>query len=106
MDARPDTRTLRALAAACLAAWAALANAAPAEQVVGGIEGVIFVCTPIDPKSVKPGQDMLQRAVEQRKLDLVAIRGSEAYRTAYNAEVNRLLSLPPRERLGACQNAW
>lgn len=101
-----DARLFRAALAACLAAGAACAQAAPAEQVVGGIEGVIFVCTPIDAKSVKPGQDLLQRAVEQRKLDLVAIRRSDAYRTAYNAEVNRLLSLPPRERLGACQNAW
>ena len=39
-------------------------------------------------------------------LDLPAIRRTEAYRTAYNAEVNRLLVLPPKERLAACQNAW
>ena len=101
-----NTRLLRVLAAAALAAPGAAACAAPAEQVVGGIEGVIFVCTPLDPKSVKPAQDLLQRAVEQRKLDLAAIRRSEIYRSAYNAEANRLLSLPPRERLSACQNAW
>ena len=35
-------------------------------QVVGGIEAVLFVCTPIDAKSVKPGQEILQRAVERR----------------------------------------
>ncbi len=80
--------------------------AANAEQVVGGIEAVLFVCTPIDAKSVKPGQEMLQRAVEQRKLDLPSIRKSDAYRTTYNAEVNRLLAMPPRDRLAACQSAW
>lgn len=84
-------------------AWAA---GATAEQVVGGIEAVLFVCTPIDPKSVKPGQEILQRAVEQRKLDLVAIRKTDAYRNSYNSEVNRLLSLTQKERLGACQTAW
>lgn len=84
-------------------AWSA---GATAEQVVGGIEAVIFVCTPIDPKSVKPGQEILQRAVEQRKLDLVAIRKTDAYRNSYNSEVNRLLSLAQKERLGACQTAW
>lgn len=84
----------------------AQAAGASAEQVVGGIEAVVFVCTPIDPKSVKPGQEMLQRAVEQRKLDLVAIRNTDAYRVAYNSEVNRLLSLTQKERLGACQTAW
>ncbi len=96
-----------------LAALALLASSAPpvragasAEQVVGGIEAVLFVCTPIDAKSVKPGQEMLARAVEQRKLDLVAIRKSEAYRTAYNSEVNRLLAMPQRDRLSACQTAW
>jgi hypothetical protein len=49
---------------------------------------------------------MLQRAVEQRKLDLVAIRKTDAYRNTYNSEVNRLLSLPQRERVTACQTAW
>lgn len=79
---------------------------ASAEQVVGGIEAVLFVCLPLDAKSVKPGQEMLQRAVEQRKLDLPAIRKTEAYRAAYNAEANRLLALPQRERITACQTAW
>lgn len=101
-----DRRAHRPVFAACLAACAACAQAAPAEQVVGGIDGVIFVCTPIDPKSVKPGQELLERAAVQRKLDLPAIRRTEAYREAYNAEVNRLLALPPRDRLGACQTAW
>lgn len=89
-----------ALARPCSAADAS------AEQIVGGIEAVVFVCSPIDPKSVKPGLEMLQRATAQRKLDLPAIRKTEAYRSSYNAEVNRLLSLPQRERLVACQQAW
>lgn len=97
---------LLAIATLAMPAASALAAGATAEQVVGGIEAVVFVCTPIDPKSVKPGQEMLQRAVEQRKLDLVAIRKTDAYRNAYNSEVNRLLSLPQKDRLGACQTAW
>lgn len=96
---------LAAMALSQATPWAAAAGAS-AEQVVGGIEAVVFVCTPIDPKSVKPGQEMLQRAVEQRKLDLVAIRKTDAYRNSYNSEVNRLLSLPQKDRLGACQTAW
>lgn len=97
---------LLACVALALATPCTLAAGASAEQVVGGIEAVVFVCTPIDPKSVKPGQEMLQRAVEQRKLDLVAIRKTDAYRNTYNSEVNRLLSLPQKDRLGACQTAW
>jgi hypothetical protein len=89
-----------ALALPCLAAGSS------AEQIVGGIEAMVFVCTPIDAKSVKPGQEILQRAVEQRKLDLPAIRKTEAYRNTYNSEVNRMLSLPQRERVTACQTAW
>lgn len=100
----PRVAVLASLAFAVLAA--PTRAAANAEQVVGGIEAVLFVCTPIDAKSVKPGQEMLQRAVEQRKLDLPSIRKSDAYRTTYNAEVNRLLAMPPRDRLAACQSAW
>ena len=104
------TLRLASLPALALAAGLALvgpgASAAPAEQVVGGIDGVIFVCTPLDAKSVRPGQELLQRAVAQHGLDLAAIRRSETYRGAYNAEVNRLLTLAPRERLAACQSAW
>lgn len=100
-------RTAGLLAGLLLATSAHSARAAAsAEQVVGGIEAVLFVCTPLDAKSVKPGQELLQRAVEQRKLDLVAIRKTEAYRVAYNAEANRLLALPQRERVTACQTAW
>ena len=104
-----STHFLHAAGAAALAlatAAAPLGAAAAAEQVVGGIEAVLFVCASIDAKSVKPGQEILQRAVEQRKLDLAAIRKSDAYRSTYNAEVNRLLAMPPRDRLAACQSAW
>jgi hypothetical protein len=82
------------------------ASAAPVEQVVGGIDAMIFVCTPIDAKSTRAGQDILERARQQRKLDLAFIRGTESYRAVYNAEVNRLLALTPKERLTACQTAW
>jgi hypothetical protein len=104
----PSPSSLRRAAIALLAAlavpWAAAGGSA--EQIVGGIEAMLFVCTPIDAKSVKPGLEILQRAVEQRKLDLPAIRKTEAYRTTYNSEVNRMLSLPQRERTTACQTAW
>ena len=95
-----------AVVAPSLRAVPAAAADTSAEQVVGGIEAVVFVCTPIDAKRVKPGQEILQRAVAQRKLDLPAIRRSDAYRSTYNAEVNRLLSLAPKDRLAACQHAW
>jgi len=81
-------------------------QAAPVEQVVGGIDAMIFVCTPIDPKSARTGQDILERAREQRKLNLAFIRATESYRAVYNAEVNRLLGLVPKDRLAACQSAW
>jgi hypothetical protein len=82
------------------------AHAAPVEQVVGGIDALVFVCTPIDPKSARTGQEVLEKAREQRKLDLKFIRATESYRTVYNAEVNRLLALAPKDRLAACQSAW
>ena len=104
----PSPTLLRRAATVLLAAVAVpwVAAGGSAEQVVGGIEAMLFVCTPIDAKSVKPGQEILQRAVEQRKLDLPAIRKTEAYRNTYNSEVNRMLSLPQRERTTACQTAW
>ncbi len=104
----PSLFTPRPAALALLAALsvASLAAGSSAEQIVGGIEAMVFVCLPIDAKSVKPGQEILQRAVEQRKLDLPAIRKTEAYRNTYNSEVNRMLSLPQRERVTACQTAW
>lgn len=104
----PSPTLLRKAATVLLAALAVsrVAAGGSAEQIVGGIEAMLFVCTPIDAKSVKPGQEILQRAVEQRKLDLPAIRKTEAYRTTYNSEVNRMLSLPQRDRVTACQTAW
>jgi hypothetical protein len=104
----PSPTLLRTAATVLLAALAApwVTAGGSAEQIVGGIEAMLFVCTPIDAKSVKPGQEILQRAVEQRKLDLPAIRKTEAYRNTYNSEVNRMLSLPQRERTTACQTAW
>lgn len=83
-----------------------VARAAPVEQVVGGIEAMVFVCTPIDAKSAKAGLDLLEKARVQRKLDLTVIRASEGYKSIYNSEVNRLLALPAKERLAACQTAW
>ena len=47
-----------------------MAGDANVEQVVGGIEAMVFVCTPIDAKSVRPGLDMLQRATELAMSDL------------------------------------
>lgn len=104
----PSPTLRRTAATVLLAALAApgVNAGGSAEQIVGGIEAMLFVCTPIDAKSVKPGQEILQRAVEQRKLDLPAIRKTEAYRNTYNSEVNRMLSLPQRERTTACQTAW
>jgi hypothetical protein len=91
---------------ALLAGTAARAADPAVEQMVGGIEAVVFVCGPIDPKSAKTGQDLLQKTSAERKLDLAAIRGSDAYKAIYNSEVNRLLALPARERAAACRSAW
>lgn len=82
------------------------AHAAPVEQIVGGIDAMVFVCTPLDAKSARTGLDILERAREQRKLDLPTIRTTEGYRSVYNAEVNRLLAQAPKDRLAICQSAW
>jgi hypothetical protein len=94
--------------AACAAALAASALAAdpPIEQIVGGIEAIVFVCTPIEPKSAKTGTELLQKTITERKLDLAALRKTDGYKSIYNSEVNRLLALPARERSAACRNAW
>lgn len=99
---------MRRALAGILATMAGLGSAlaAPVEQVVGGIDAMVFVCTPIDPKGARTGLELLERAREQRKLDLPRIRATEGYRTIYNAEVNRLLAQPPKDRLAACQSAW
>jgi hypothetical protein len=82
------------------------ADDAAAAQMVGGIEAVIAACAPIDPKSGKTGTDLLEGTVAQKKLDLQAIRKSDAYKSVYNSEANRLLSLPLKDRQAACRSAW
>jgi len=95
------------LAAVALASMSmAFAADPPVEQVVGGIEAIVFVCTPIEPKSAKAGAELLQKTSAQHKLDLAVVRKTEGYRAIYNSEVNRLLALPARERGAACRNAW
>ena len=108
IDIRPRAmRQSRGKAAALLllAAFSGRVVAAPAEQVVAGIDAVVFACTPIDAKSAKAAADLLERARVQHKLDLALIRSTDSYKVTYNAELNRLLALPAKERLAACQNA-
>jgi hypothetical protein len=103
-------RTLPSLAATLLAA---LLSAPPSvraadvqtEQLIGGIEALLFVCSPIDPKSAKAAQEMLDRTVAQHKVNLVAIRKTDGYQSIYNPEVNRMLALPKPSRLATCQSA-
>lgn len=83
-----------------------LARAATIEQTIGGIEAVIVACGPIDPKTAKTGAELLERERVQRKLDLAVVRNSEGYKSVYNAEVNRMLALPPKARLQACQSVF
>lgn len=83
-----------------------LAADPPIEQVVGGIEAIVFVCAPIEPKSAKAGTELLQKTSAQHKLDLAAVRKTDGYKAIYNSEVNRLLALPARERGAACRDAW
>jgi len=99
---------LAALAAVFAVAIGASASAAdaPIEQVVGGIEAIVFVCMPIEPKSAKTGTELLQKTSTERKLDLAALRKTDGYKSIYNSEVNRLLALPARERSAACRSAW
>ena len=78
----------------------------PIEQVVGGIEAIVFVCAPIETKSAKTGTDLLNKTSTERKLDLPALRKTDGYKAIYNSEVNRLLALPTRDRSAACRNAW
>jgi hypothetical protein len=85
---------------------ASAARASTIEQTIGGIEAVVVACGPVDPKTAKAGSEMLERERVQRKLDLAAVRNSEGYKSVYNAEVNRLLALPPKARLAACQGVF
>jgi hypothetical protein len=75
------------------------------DQMVGGIDAEISACNTAEPKTAKAAQDMLATAVAQRKLDLVSIRKSDAYKAIYNSEANRLLSIPAKERVAACKGA-
>jgi len=93
-------------ALAALLGASALAADPPIEQIVGGIEAIVFVCTPIEPKSAKAGTELLHKTSAERKLDLAAVRKTEGYKAIYNSEVNRLLALPARERGAACRSAW
>jgi|SRR5689334_4402776 len=93
-------------ALAALLGTSALAADAPIEQIVGGIEAIVFVCTPIEPKSAKAGSELLNKTSAEHKLDLAAVRKTEGYKAIYNSEVNRLLALPARERSAACRSAW
>lgn len=90
---------------ACAAAGTSAADTASG-QIVGAIEALVFVCGPIDPKSAKAGLELLENTRTQRKLDLPALRKTEAYKAMYNSEANRLLSLSAKERLAACKSAW
>ena len=76
------------------------------EQIVGAIEAVVFVCGPIDAKSAKAGLELLESTRVARRLDLPALRKTEAYKSMYNSEANRLLTLSAKERLNACKSAW
>ena len=99
-------------AAACALVLAIAGHGLPAAaaddsaQMVGGIDAVVFVCGPIDAKSAKTGQALLERFVAERKLDLKQLRQAPGYQPIYNSEVNRMLSLSPKDKLAACQSAW
>jgi len=95
-----------------LSVWLALTMAgasaadASSEHIVGAIDAVVFVCAPIDAKSAKTGLELLENTRAERKLDLAALRKTDAYKSMYNSEANRLLSLPTKDRLAACKKAW
>jgi hypothetical protein len=91
-----------------LLAWYGVAGAqnGPPEALLGGVEAVLFVCGPIDARTLKDGTEMQARMVQQHKLDLITARKSAAYTSAYNAEVNRLLLLPPARKAEACKNVF
>jgi hypothetical protein len=91
-----------------LLAWPGLAGAqnGPPEALLGGVDAVLFVCGPLDAKTLKDGTDMQTRLVQQYKLDLNTARKSAAYSSTYNAEANRLLALPPAKKIDACKNVF
>jgi hypothetical protein len=91
-----------------LLAWHGLAGAqnGPPEALLGGIDAVLFVCGPLDARTLKDGTEMQARMVQQYKLDLSAVRKSPAYTSTYNAEANRLLALTPAKKIEACKNVF
>ena len=99
----------RALAAAVWALAchsAAHAQSGPPEALLGSVDGLLFVCGPLDAKTAKDGAEMQSRLVQQYKFDLAAVRKLPSYSSAYNAEVNRLLLLPPARKLEACKSVF
>ncbi len=103
----PRSCCIKTWAATLLLAVSSAATAADTatEQMVGAVEAVVLVCTPIDAKSAKAGLELLETTRVQRSLDLAAVRQTSAYKAIYNSEVNRLLSLAVKERLAACKSA-
>jgi hypothetical protein len=84
----------------------AIAQGESPEALLGSVEAVLFICGPLDAKTAKDGAEMQTRLFEQYKFDPNAVRKAAAYTRAYNAEVNRLLLLPPARKLDACKNVF
>ncbi len=91
-----------------LLAWHGMAGAqsGPPEALLGGVDAVLFVCGPLDAKTLKEGTEMQTRIVQQYKLDLITARKAAAYTSTYNAEANRLLALTPAKKIDACKNVF
>jgi hypothetical protein len=101
------TISVRFLLASLLLLNAAVsAQNGPPEALLGGVDAVLFVCGPLDAKTLKDGTDMQTRLVQQYKLDLGTARKSSAYTSTYNAETNRLLALTPAKKIDACKNVF
>jgi hypothetical protein len=91
-----------------LLAWHGMASAqnGPPEALLGGVDAVVFVCGPLDAKTLKDGTEMQARLIQQYKLDVSTARKSAAYTSTYNAEANRLLALMPAKKIDACKNVF
>jgi hypothetical protein len=100
------TATARCLLLVAPCATPLTAWATPIEQTIGGIDAMVAACGPVDPKSTKAGTEMLERLRVQHKLDLAAVRRSDDYKAIYNPELNRLLGIPPKARVQACQSVF
>ena len=88
--------------------WLGVAGAqsGPPEVMLGGVDAVLFVCGPLDAKTLKDGTEMQARLIQQHKLDVSTARKSAAYTSTYNAEANRLLALSPAKKIDACKNLF